>query len=86
MDMCRNFLLRTSLNAGMWDTAGREAACPPPWHGATSGSVGRSGQWKLWPHEFLGCDFPGKLNKVSPSFRMRTDLVIAFLQVRNVQM
>lgn len=86
MDMCGNFLLRTLLNAGMWGAVGREAACPPSCHGATSGSVGRRGQCKHWSHEFLGCDFPGTLNKVSPSFKLRTELVIAFLQVLNVQM
>lgn len=86
MDACGSFLLGTSLNTGMWSVAGREAACPPPCHGATSDSVGRTGQCKHWPCAFLGHDLPGALNKVCPSFKMRTELVIAFLQVLNVQM
>lgn len=34
-----------------WDVgaAGREAACPPPCHGATCGSVGTGGHSKYWP-------------------------------------
>lgn len=86
VDVCGNFLLRTSLSTGVWGAAGREAACPAPCHGATSDSVGRGGQSKYWPCEFLGRDLPGTLNKVFPSFKMRTELVIAFLQVLNVQL
>lgn len=47
---------------------------------------GGIGQCRHWPCEFLGHDLPGTLNKVSPSFKMRTELVISFLQVLNMQM
>lgn len=86
VDVCGNFLLRISLNTGMWGAAAREAACPLQCHRATSGSVGRTGQCKHWPHAFLGCDFTETLNKGSASFKMGTELIIAFLQVLNVQM
>lgn len=79
MEACGNFLLRTSLNTGIWGAAGREVACPLPCHRATSGSVGRSGQSKHWPLAFLGCDLTETLNKGPASFKMGTELVIAFL-------
>lgn len=85
VDVCGNFLLRTSLSTGMWVLQAERPHVPhhameplvAVWGRVGTPSIGR---------EFLGRDLPGTLNKVFPSFKMRTELVIAFLQVLNVQL